>query len=312
MKKKLLIVLLVILLIVIVIGMMYLIDRKRMKDNKPVIFSTWGYCYAPPVMAQEYNYSKTIGNTLIELDVPSEWTFEEDIASNEDNNFYKFALKIYKDSPNKYITLYYYNGPFGVCGTGRTDKEIKLNNEQSASIGYYDNNEEWSDISFYEINRNIAFLNYGLEGNDAKEAIEIAKTINITKIGEEVFEEPQTITYEVKGKEQYKLTKEDEEFNTILEKLNSSLIEGYTSREGAYEKGYYVGLEIIDIEKEIYSENSVLRLHYSDTYEINIIFEENSVLDIIYIEEGRTYCFYGFDNKVQEEIKDYVDNIKAK
>lgn len=123
-----------------------------------------------------------------------------------------------------------------------------------------------------------------------------------------VFEEPQEITYEVKGKEQYKLTKNDEEFSIILEKLNSSLIEEYTSKETARKK-YYVGLEIIDIQEEIYSKNSVLRLHYSDTYEIDIIFEKNSVLDIIYVEDGRTSCFSGFDNKVQDEIQEYLDNI---
>lgn len=132
---------------------------------------------------------------------------------------------------------------------------------------------------------------------------------NQENINKKVFEEPQEIVYEIKGKEQYKLTKEDEEFSIILDKLNSSLIEEYTSKDAAYDKGYYIGLEIIDIQDEIYSENSVLRLHYSDTYEIDIIFEKNSVLDIIYIENGRTYCFYGFDNKVQDEIEDYVDNI---
>ena len=52
----------------------------------------------------------------------------------------------------------------------------------------------------------------------------------------------------------------------------------------------------------------MLRLHYSDTYEIDIIFEKNSVLDIIYVEDGRTSCFSGFDNKVQDEIKEYLDN----
>ena len=128
-------------------------------------------------------------------------------------------------------------------------------------------------------------------------------------INKKVFEEPQKITYEIKGKEQYKLTKEDEEFGIILDKLNSSLIEGYTSKEAADDKGYYVGLSILDIKAEIYSKNSVLRLHYSDTYEIDIIFEKNSVLDIIYVEDGRTYCFYGFDNEVQAEILEYVDNI---
>lgn len=124
-----------------------------------------------------------------------------------------------------------------------------------------------------------------------------------------VFEEPQTITYEIKGKEQYKLTKDAEEFSIILDKLNSSLIEGYTSKEAAYDKGYYVGLEMFSVKEEVLVKNDILRLIYSDTYEIDIIFEKNSVLDIIYIENGRTYCFYGFDNEVQDEIKEYVDNI---
>ena len=142
----------------------------------------------------------------------------------------------------------------------------------------------------------------------SKEEENVIET-NQENVNKKVFEEPQEIIYEVKGKEQYKLTKNDKEFSIILEKLNSSLIEGYTSKEIAREKGYYVGLDIIDIQKEIYSENSVLRLHYSDIYEIDIIFEKNSVLDIIYIENGRTNCFYGFDNKVQDGIKEYIDNI---
>ena len=46
MKKKMLIAILII--IAVVIGTMYLIDRNRMKNNEPVIFSTWGTKYAPP------------------------------------------------------------------------------------------------------------------------------------------------------------------------------------------------------------------------------------------------------------------------
>ena len=66
----------------------------------------------------------------------------------------------------------------------------------------------------------------------------------------------------------------------------------------------------IDIEDDIYSKYSVLRLLYSDTYEIDIIFGENSVLDVIYVEDGKTSCFYAFDNKVQDEIQEYVENIQ--
>lgn len=129
--------------------------------------------------------------------------------------------------------------------------------------------------------------------------------VNSTK----VFEEPEIMVYEIKGQEKFRFKKDDKEYNTVLEKLNSSLIEGYTSKEEAYNKGYYVGLYISDIKEEIYSKNAVLRLFYSDVYEIDIIFEEDSVLDIIYIENGKTSCFYGFENNIQNEIKQYVDSI---
>ena len=122
------------------------------------------------------------------------------------------------------------------------------------------------------------------------------------EVSKKVFEEPQYMIYTDNDKEKYKLTKEDKEYSEILDKLNSSIDENYnTKREKLL-------LSILDIHKEIYSKNSVLRLIYSEAYEIDIVFEKNSVLDIIYIEDGRTSCFSGFDNKVQDEIKEYLDN----
>ena len=53
MKKKVLIIITIILAIVLVIGIMYAVDKYRMKHNKPVIFSTWGYSYCPPADVDE-------------------------------------------------------------------------------------------------------------------------------------------------------------------------------------------------------------------------------------------------------------------
>ena len=126
----------------------------------------------------EKNYSKTIDNINIELSIPNDWNYEE-ISQDKENDYYKFALKLYKNEENKNVVLYFYNNPFGVCGTGRTDKKMHLNNGTEAVVGYYDNNENWSDISFYKLNHNIALINYGLEGAEAKEVLEFIKTINI-------------------------------------------------------------------------------------------------------------------------------------
>lgn len=126
----------------------------------------------------EKNYSKIIDNINIELSIPNDWNYEE-IPQNEENNSYKFALKLYKNEESKNAVLYFYNSPFGVCGTGRTTEKIHLNNGTEAVVGYYDNSENWSDVSFYKLNHNIALINCGLEGTEAKEVLEFIKTINI-------------------------------------------------------------------------------------------------------------------------------------
>lgn len=77
--------------------------------------------------------------------------------------------------------LYFYNNQFGVCGTGRTSENIILNNGEQAFIGYYDGNKNWSDISFYNMNKNIAIMNHGLIDEDADVVIQLIKTINITE-----------------------------------------------------------------------------------------------------------------------------------
>ena len=122
--------------------------------------------------SNEEKYSKTIDNTTIELSIFKNWHYEE--ITFEDS---KFALKLYKNSQDKYVTLNFYNNPFTVCGTGRTTQEITLNNGIIATIGYYD--KQWSDISFYELNPNIAFINNGLEEEYTEEFLEIVKTLNI-------------------------------------------------------------------------------------------------------------------------------------
>ena len=49
MKKLFSILGIVILIIVFVLGTLFVIDKNRMDNNLPVIFSTWGYDYAPPI-----------------------------------------------------------------------------------------------------------------------------------------------------------------------------------------------------------------------------------------------------------------------
>ena len=196
----------VIAILAIIIGIMYLIDFNRMKNGEEVIFSTWGTKYAPVLAIRQNNnvvsekyqkYSKTINNVHLELNIPNEWKYKE-VQKNEDESSYEYALKLYKNSEEQYAMLYIYNNQFGVCGTGRTSKNITLNNGNEATVGYYDGNKNWSDISFYSMNKNMAVINYGLIDNDAEEVIEFIKTINIVYLStENSNKKPENVTIEV-------------------------------------------------------------------------------------------------------------------
>lgn len=170
--------------LLILIGIMYLIDWNRMKKGKEVVFSTWGEKYAQLQNKDEneeknsIKYSKYIDDIKLELDIPNEWKYKE-LPQNEGNDFFKYALKLYKNNNEQYAMLYFYNSQFGVCGTGRTTEKLILNNSQEAIIGYYDNSKVLQDISF-NINKNIALVNNGLNYDNTEELLEIIKTINIT------------------------------------------------------------------------------------------------------------------------------------
>ena len=168
--------------LLILIGIMYLIDWNRMKKGEEVVFGTWGEKYAPVQNINEekdsIKYSKYIDDIKLELDIPNEWKYEE-LPKNEENDFFKYALKLYKNNNEQYAMLYFYNNKFGVCGTGRRTEKLILNNNQEASIGYYDNSKVLQDISF-NINENIALVNNELNYDDTEELLEIIKTINIT------------------------------------------------------------------------------------------------------------------------------------
>lgn len=120
------------------------------------------------------HYSKVINNIKLDLDIPNEWKYEE-MPKNEDDTY---ALKLYKTNENQYAILSFDSNEFFVCGTGRKQENIALNNGEEAIIGYYDGKKDWSDISF-DSNRHLAFVNYGLENHEADEFIDFVKTINI-------------------------------------------------------------------------------------------------------------------------------------
>ncbi len=52
--------------IILIIGLMFFVDVNRMNNNDPVIFSTWGFKYAPPVDFHEEKIISGVENYLLE------------------------------------------------------------------------------------------------------------------------------------------------------------------------------------------------------------------------------------------------------
>lgn len=130
-------------------------------------------------------------------------------------------------------------------------------------------------------------------------------TIVDEAIENKVFENPEKIVYLVNNNEKFILTKEDEDFNKIMEKLNNSVTEQFINDK----EGTYLLMFAIDIEKEIYQNASILRLIYSESNETDIVFGKDKGLDIMYINNELEDFYGGLDKNKKEELKKMLDGI---
>ena len=201
--KKIIKIILIILLILLIIIIADTIQSKVF-NNSPIIKKITAFNwekYSIKFLKQENDssnnkwqeeykkYSKTIDDVTLELNIPNGWKYEEILPKKDCKSIveeieldnYKFALKIYKDSEEKNLTLYVRNSPIGVCGTFLVNKSIKLDNGENASVSYYDGSNIWSFISFSKSNIMIFISNNGLEESESNEALEFVKTMNIQK-----------------------------------------------------------------------------------------------------------------------------------
>ena len=180
-KNIILIILLIIIIAILLIFTMYLIDKNRMKNNEPVLFSTWGYSYTHPLENTNANNTETNNNLIyvddehsVSLKLPENWNYET-ITNIIGNKLWETIIYPNEVGKENYISIH--KAPsFGVCGTGLEVKYITLNNYTTAEVGYYDGSSNW-DYIVLNSNEDIVAINYGLKDNFAKDALEILKTI---------------------------------------------------------------------------------------------------------------------------------------
>lgn len=57
----------VLILLVVGLGSLFVIDMSRMYNNQPVLFSTWGYDYAPPINIDDAAIDMAVKNYIVEM-----------------------------------------------------------------------------------------------------------------------------------------------------------------------------------------------------------------------------------------------------
>lgn len=131
-------------------------------------------------------YSAVIDGLKLELDIPNDWNYQEEELKKDST--YLFALNLYKDESKRNATLYFFKNDFYVCGTGRTTKELILNNNDIVTIGYYGVNDSWNHITFSDVYPEIAIINNGLLDDEAAEVLEFIKTLKIENLEDVILE----------------------------------------------------------------------------------------------------------------------------
>ena len=92
---------------------------EQFKSNRGVKYGSWFMNYeledTKNKTYEGIKYEKNIDNISLELEIPNDWKYEE-LLPNTENDFYKYALKLYKTNEDTYAILYFHNQIFGVCG----------------------------------------------------------------------------------------------------------------------------------------------------------------------------------------------------
>lgn len=134
MKKKIIIILFILLLIGIILAGMYITDRIRMKNNEPVIFSTWGYSYTSPLeVVEDIQTDKVI---IKNKEIKNEELIDEFIEKAIYSNIESQEIEIIQDDTK--IKLKYTSGEYA--------KAIEVGNEERVilptSDGTYEQNKK--------------------------------------------------------------------------------------------------------------------------------------------------------------------------
>ena len=172
-------------LVIIVLSLVVLLIIAAVKFNvlKKIGFKKFNQSNLNVVNTNNVNpgqgekYEKVVDSVSISFTKLDGWKYEELPATEE----YKFALKFYKSSKDKYATLYFYNTMSAVCGTDRRVDTLNLNNGNKLNVGYSTADNIWRDIFFSLSSKDIVIINHTLDKVEAENFLEMVKTFDVVK-----------------------------------------------------------------------------------------------------------------------------------
>lgn len=175
MKKKVFIVIVIFILLTI-FGLMYLVDMYMMKNNKPVVFSTWGYDYAPP----EQSY-----RVLEIVDLSNKYSCAqalEKIYEDSENEYYFSSIKSY------YITVKYENMGEEKIKSALNKGHITLEDLRSFNIEYVTKPKENDGVeSFTATILDKSATNMLVEPNECELETRTADKIVVSFVNEKLM-----------------------------------------------------------------------------------------------------------------------------
>lgn len=325
MKKTIKAIMWIVIILFLVFGTLFVIDKYRMDHNLPVVFSTWGYDYAPPVNHEDITEEiPNISGEDLTVTIPLKenldlfinllpgWTFE---SLNEEPERYEYVIAFYSPSGEKKMSLRAYKDMFGVCGTELEIKDITLDIGNTASVGYYDGSERWTFVNFGD---NVVMHSESyLTPEDANETLSMIKTMKFIRTlpGNIAVTERTFVATILEEKNDYLIVKPDEKSieaqmtDEIKVLLGVSGVRDYLYGEGRKIIVKYNPVIQASAKNEVITVEDIILDGYLD-YEISVVeSEENKARKIL---NNKELCdlntefdlyYYGL-----EEVNVKVDN----
>lgn len=288
MKKKIGIIIIIIIIIAILIfGALYFIDHKRMEENKPVLFSTWGKDYKVATENKKDNKNQKDEETETSAEINFALTLEDNVG--QDTAWCGTFQLIWNDLKNDLAKQ-------DIIFMQEPDLQVVKNlNKETFKT------EDISENSYYKV--------YGNPTLELKEQIEKAIKEKFNEESE-ILDDFSWGSNNPKDYFLYCMLKKEFEFPVAFKELEDGEF-----ANGKYSKINYFGLEK-DAEEELRNQVEVLYYNSPSQFAVKLKTKQNDEIILARGEEGNTfqeiYNNINTNSENYEGIKEFTEKDELK